>query len=180
MLVDSGHIQEREAEYLNRRKNHRHAPVEPLYTMCDAVECLNYFRGTGDHRPFRPIPGVTVEFLDAGHILGSALSVITIQNGKKTIRLVFTGDLGRPGLPVIRDPERIRGADYLISESTYGGRLRHALADVEQELLDVIVRTARRGGKVIVPAFSVGRTQEIVYTLHRLTLSGKIPDCPFL
>jgi metallo-beta-lactamase family protein len=178
MLLDSAHIQEKDAEYLNRHRNHRKEVAEPLYTLRDAVESLRYFRGVGYHRPFTPGPGVTVEFLDAGHILGSAITVCTIVRRHRSLRLVFTGDLGRKGLPVIRDPERVTAADYLISESTYGGRARHAPADVEQELLEVIVRTAGRGGKVIIPAFSVGRTQEIVYTLHQLTLKESIPDLP--
>ena len=179
MLLDSAHIQEKDADYLNRRNRHKHhEPIEPLYTMRDAIECLRNFRSVGYHRPFKPSPNITVEFLDAGHILGSAISVITIEHMGTKKTLVFTGDLGRVGLPVIRDPEQVTHADYLISESTYGGRVRHSPPDVEQELLDVIIRTAKRGGKIIIPAFSVGRTQEIVYALHQLTLDGKIPDLP--
>lgn len=178
MLLDSGHIQEKDTEYLNRRRKKKEIAVEPLYTIRDAVESLKLFRGVGYHRAFMPAPGVTVEFLDAGHILGSTITVMTLTEQGRTVRLVFTGDLGRNGLPVIRDPEHVLEADYLICESTYGGRERHPAPDVEDELAEVIVRTAQRGGKIIIPAFSVGRTQEIVYSLHQLCDAGRIPDIP--
>lgn len=179
MLLDSAHIQEKDAEFVNHRKKLKGDDrITPLYTMRDAVEALTYFRGIGYHRPFMPARGITVEFLDAGHILGSAITVLTIEEDGRTRQLVFTGDLGRDDLPVIRDPERVDRADILICESTYGGRDRHSATDVEQELADVVLRTAKRGGKVIIPAFSVGRTQEIVYALHQLTKAGRIPELP--
>jgi metallo-beta-lactamase family protein len=177
MLLDSAHIQEKDAEYLNKRHKHG-TKVEPLYTMRDAVASLAFFHGVSYHRPFTPIPGVTAEFLDAGHILGSAITIMDINEEGRETRLVFTGDLGRDGLAVIRDPERVYKADYLISESTYGGRSRHPADDIEQELQDVVTHTARKGGKVIIPAFSVGRTQEIVYNLHQLADAGRIPEIP--
>lgn len=177
MLLDSAHIQEQDAIYVNRHKRSQDR-VEPLYEVRDAVQSLTYFKGVGYRRPFILNQGVTVEFFDAGHILGSAITVITITEQNRAVRLVFTGDLGRKGLPIIRDPEPVGDIDYLISESTYGGRIRAPDEDIERELEDVVVRTARRGGKVIIPAFSVGRTQEVVYTLHRLFNAKRIPDIP--
>ncbi|MBI4550892.1 MAG: MBL fold metallo-hydrolase [Candidatus Latescibacteria bacterium] len=177
MLLDSAHIQEQDAEYVNRRKKPSER-VAPLYGVRDAVDSLTYFKGVGYHRSFMPNPGVTVEFLDAGHILGSAITVITVTEQSRTTRLVFTGDLGWKGMPLIRDPESVADADSLICESTYGGRVRHPAEDIERELEEVIVRTAGRGGKVIIPAFAVGRTQEVVYTLHRLFNAKRLPDLP--
>ena len=123
-------------------------------------------------------PGVTLTFYDAGHILGSAVTVLDIVEEGKQSRLVFTGDLGRKELPILRDPEPVENADYLITESTYGSRVHDPFETSSTELRNVITSTYRQGGKVVVPAFSVGRTQELVYALHRLTVARKVPDLP--
>lgn len=179
MLLDSARIQEKDTEHINRRqKRVGNNQVAPLYTVQDAVKSLTYFHAVGYQHAFTPAPGIIVEFLDAGHILGSAITVMRLKEGEQVTRLVFTGDLGRDGLPVIRDPEHVHEADYLICESTYGGRERHPSPDVERELEEVVVRTVQRSGKVIIPAFSVGRTQEIVHALHQLCQEGRCPDIP--
>ena len=179
MLRDSGHIQESDVTYVNKKRERQGLPpVEPLYTMEDATNSLHYFVTIGYGRPLQVAPGVTLTFRDAGHILGSAITVLDIEEGGKKSRIVFTGDLGRKELPILKDPEPVEDADYLITESTYGNRVHDPFETSNKELRDVIVNTYRRGGKVIVPAFSVGRTQELVYALHRLTVARKIPDLP--
>ncbi|MSS71698.1 MAG: MBL fold metallo-hydrolase [Candidatus Latescibacteria bacterium] len=180
MLLDSAHIQESDVAYVNKRRGRQgKAPFEPLYTTPDAVRALTLFRGVGYDRAFPVTPEVTATFHDAGHILGSAITELTIQEPKKgPVTLVFTGDLGRKGMPILRDPTTLSRADLLISESTYGGRVHPADEDVEGELEEILRRTAGRGGKVIIPAFAVGRTQEVVYHLHRLCKAGRIPDMP--
>lgn len=176
MLDDSAHIQEQDAQFLNK-KNRRQGlpPVEPLYTAEDIHGCLRQFVGLGYGTPFQPAPGITATFLDAGHILGSAAIVLDITEGGRTTRLTFTGDAGRPNTPIIRDPEPLCGTEVLITESTYGDRLHSPIGDAEAALAEVVNTTAGRGGKVVIPAFSVGRTQEIVYALARLRAAGKIP-----
>lgn len=176
MLRDSGHIQESDAEYVNKRNAKKGLPpVEPLYTVEDATESLKYFVGLGYDRPLTVAPGVTLTFRDAGHILGSAVVVLDIEEDGKKSRLVFTGDLGRKDMPILRDPHPVKDVDYLITESTYGDRLHDPVETTDRALRDVVNGTYQRGGKVIVPAFAVGRTQELVYTLHRLTEARKIP-----
>jgi metallo-beta-lactamase family protein len=179
MLRDSGHIQEEDARYVNKKRAKQGLPpVEPLYTMDDATESLNNFVSVGYNRPVAIVPGVTLTFRDAGHILGSAVTVLDIEEDGQQKRLVFTGDLGRKGLPILRDPQPVDRADYLIIESTYGDRLHEPVETTEKKLRDVVVNTYRRGGKVIVPAFAVGRTQELVYALHRMTESRDLPILP--
>jgi len=179
MLRDSGHIQESDVAYVNKKRARQGLPpVEPLYTVEDATRSLQYFVSVGYHRHLQVAPGVTLSFRDAGHILGSAITVLDIEEGDKKSRLVFTGDLGRKDLPILKDPETVDGVDHLIMESTYGNRVHEAFEASNAELRDVIVSTYQRGGKVIVPAFSVGRTQELVFALHRLTVARKIPDLP--
>ena len=180
MLPDSAHIQEADLEHVNKRRaKQKKVLFEPLYAMPDAIRTLSLFRGVGYDRPFAVTPEVTATFYDAGHILGSAITELTIREaGRAPQTLVFTGDLGRKGLPIMRDPTMLGRADILISESTYGGRARHADDDVAQELEDALKRTAARGGKVVIPAFAVGRTQEVVCLLHQLCEAGRIPDMP--
>ncbi|HSJ59560.1 MAG TPA: MBL fold metallo-hydrolase [Anaerolineae bacterium] len=179
MLRDSAHIQEEDVEYVNKKRAKEGLPpVEPLYTMDEATHSLRSFVTVGYGRPLPVVPGVTVTFHDAGHILGSALVVLDVEENGRRKRLLFTGDLGRPGLPILRDPEVVEGVDYLIIESTYGDRLHDPVAAVDKALRDVVLDTYRRGGKVIVPAFAVGRTQELVYALHQLVEARKIPDLP--
>ena len=179
MLRDAGHIQESDAQYINKKRARQGLPpVEPLYTVEDATNSLRYFVSIGYGRPLQVAPGVTLTFRDAGHILGSAITVLDIEEGGTASRLVFTGDLGRKEIPILKDPEPVENADYLITESTYGSRVHDPFETSYAELRDVIIDTYRQGGKVIVPAFSVGRTQELVYALHRLTEARKIPDLP--
>jgi metallo-beta-lactamase family protein len=179
MLRDAGHIQEYDALYVNKKRARQGLPpVEPLYTVEDATDSLRYFISVGYDRPLPVGPGVKLTFRDAGHILGSAITLLDLEEGNQRIRLAFTGDLGRKGMPILRDPSLVEDVDYLIIESTYGDRLHDPVEIADQELRDVVVNTYRRGGRVIVPAFSVGRTQELVYALHRLTRARDIPELP--
>jgi len=179
MLRDSGHIQEDDARYVNKKRARQGlAPVEPLYTVEDATNSLNNFVSVGYDRPLPVAPGVTLTFRDAGHILGSAVTVLDVEEDGQKRRLVFTGDLGRKGMPILKDPKPVEDVDYMVIESTYGDRLHDPIEAADEALRDVVVDTYRRGGKLIVPAFSVGRTQELVYALHRLTESRDIPELP--
>ena len=181
MLMDSAHIHESAAEFVNKRRARRNEPpLEPLYTKADASRSLENFVTQGYSRPRRIAPGVTLTFLDAGHMLGSAIVVLDIedQDTKRSYRLVFSGDLGREGIPIIRDPESVDRADVLIMESTYGNRLHVPYADEDERLKEIIVDTYRRGGSVVIPAFAVGRTQQIVISLHQLAVTGDIPNMP--
>ncbi len=179
MLLDSAYIQEKDVAFVN--KLHRKKglpPVEPLYREADAEGVLAHFVGVAYGTPFSPVEGVEVVYRDAGHILGSATMVLTVREGRRTVRLGFTGDVGNPGRPILRDPEPMMDCDYLISESTYGGEEHDPPGRTKERLADVIARTSGRGGKVIIPAFAVGRTQEIVYALDQLWNEGRLPPIP--
>jgi metallo-beta-lactamase family protein len=178
MLRDSAHIHEKDVEFLNKRRAKRgEPPKEPLYTMEDAEEAVSVLHGVGYHEPFSVGPW-GVRFLDAGHILGSAMVRLAWREDGGDRVLLFTGDLGRPGLPIIRDPEPFGSADVLVTESTYGSRTHGAPKDIEKSLADVVTRVVARGGKVIIPSFSVGRSQEVVYALSELLRDERIPDVP--
>jgi metallo-beta-lactamase family protein len=177
MLQDSGYIQEQDAAYVNRKRvRDGLPPVEPLYTKRDALEAIKQFISINYHRPFFPAAGVTATFLDAGHILGSAIVVLDIVEGEQQRRLVFSGDLGRHEMAILRDPELVTNADFLIMESTYGNRRHETRDEARQVLRQVIVEAHKRRGKVIIPAFAVGRTQELVYALNQLSEAQKIPS----
>ena len=179
MLRDAGHIQEYDAYYINKKRAKQGLPpVEPLYTVEDATNSLRNFISVGYGRTIQVGPGVMLTFHDAGHILGSAIVALDIEENGRTNRLVFTGDLGRKGMPILKDPQSVPDVDYLIIESTYGDRLHDPIETAGKDLRKVIVDTYHKGGKVIVPAFSVGRTQELVYALHHLTEARQIPDVP--
>ncbi len=179
MLRDSGHIHEEDAAYVTKKNAKKGLPpVEPLYTVEDATRSMNQFVTSGYGRPLPIAPGVTLTLYDAGHILGSAVVVLDVIEGDKQRRLAFSGDLGRKGLPILRDPQPVDQIETLIIESTYGDRLHQPIESTDAALRDVIVETYRRGGKVIVPAFAVGRTQELVYALHRLMDARKLPNLP--
>jgi metallo-beta-lactamase family protein len=181
MLQDSGHIQEKDAEFFNRKiRKKGDAEIEPLYTQADAVAALPSLQGLAYGRPRMIAPDIQLELLDAGHILGSAVVCLTLQDRAlgREVRLVFSGDLGQKGLPIIRDPQTVAHADILIMESTYGDRLHPATQESEDALAEVVNRTVRRGGALIVPAFAVGRTQQLVYLLQRLVAAGRIPKLP--
>ena len=179
MLRDTAHIQEKDAEFLNKRlakrkaKGMKNGIIEPLYTMADAERTLPLFQPVDYHQSHLLAPGLSYTSYDAGHMLGS--SCIVLQG---EVRLAFSGDVGRPGLPIIRDPESLPPADYLILESTYGGRLHKPAGPVVEKLANVVNRTARRGGRVIVPSFAVGRAQQLVLMLHQLANENRIPNIP--
>ena len=176
MLADSAHIQEKDAEFLARRQK---AVAEPLYSMRDAAATIDRMVGVPYDTAFDVVPGVRATFTDAGHILGSASVVLECTESGVTKRVVFSGDVGRSGLPIIRDPQPpTGGADVVLLESTYGNREHPSVEGVRGQLAEVIRTTAARGGKVLVPAFSVGRTQELVYDLHVLARAGAIPEIP--
>ncbi len=176
MLADSAHIQEKDAEYLARKGQAVVAP--PLYTMRDAARAASLMVGMPYDTTFEVVPGVRATFTDAGHILGSASVALDCTENGLSKRIVFSGDVGRAGLPILRDPNPPVGADVVILESTYGDR-DHAPVEGARDMLAAVVReTAARGGKLLIPAFAVGRTQEIVYDLHVLAREGKIPEIP--
>ena len=181
MLLDSGHIHENDVTYLNKRRKRRGLPpVEPLYTKKDAQKSLPQFISVGMHRPIPVTDGVTLTFHNAGHILGSAFEALDIHEEAtgKTWRLVFSGDLGRDEIAILKSPETLTDADIVIMESTYGDRLHGPYAAARRELRDVVRRASRRRGKVIIPSFAVGRTQEIVFALNKLESEGAIPELP--
>lgn len=176
MLVDSAHIQEKDAEFLKRRGRDA---AEPLYTQADIGPLMQQMVGEPYGRTFTVTPGVKATFVDAGHILGSASVVLECTEGSTTRRLIFSGDVGRWGLPIIRDPQPPRGGAHLvIMESTYGDRDHAAVEDMRGRLASIVTETAARGGRVLIPAFAVGRVQEIVYDLHALVRAGRMPPIP--
>ena len=175
MLADSAHIQEKDAEFLARREK---AVAEPLYGLRHAARTIELMTGIPYNTVFEPIPGVRATFVDAGHILGSASVILDCTEDGVTRRLVFSGDIGRVGLPIIRDPVPPEGAHVVIMESTYGNRDHEPVEGARARLAQIIKVTAARGGRVLIPAFAVGRTQEIIYELHILTREGAIPAIP--
>ena len=179
MLVDSGHIQEADALFVSKQRAKKHLPpVAPLYTMADAERALHQFVAVGYDRPFLVVDGVTVTFRDAGHILGSAQVILDVQENGKKFRYLFSGDVGRGGDEILRDPVPVEYVDYLQIESTYGGREHAIRTDADETVGKLVSATLAQNGQVIIPAFSVGRTQQIVYVLNQLTLAGKLPRCP--
>jgi len=188
MLADAASLQEREAEFLKKRNVRRKSlnvpgiaidePVEPLYTTADAEATFPLFQPVAMHTPTNVGPGLVYQSFEAGHILGSTCMLLELNDSGGKTRLGFTGDLGRPGLPIIRDPEPLPPADYLIMESTYGDRVHEPIQSVAAKLADIVNRTYKRGGKLIVPAFAVGRTQQLVLLLHELIDANSIPRFP--
>ncbi|HRN51367.1 MAG TPA: MBL fold metallo-hydrolase [Anaerolineales bacterium] len=178
MLEDSAHIQESDAAHLNRRLKNGEPPVVPLYTVADANQADDQFVDHKYNTPFQVLPGIQATFIEAGHILGSAAIALDIDDHGAQRRFWFSGDIGRPGLTLIKDPVMPSGADTLLMESTYGDRNHLPPEHAAEQLRTIIGDTLRRGGKVIIPAFAVGRTQEIVYHLHELMASGDIPKVP--
>jgi len=177
MLADSAHIQAEDVKFLNKKKARRgEALVEPLYSIEDAIQTMRRLHAVPFGRPFQVTPRVTARFHEAGHMLGSAGVELKLNEGGRT--LVFSGDIGRPGVPILRDPQPLPDCDYLICESTYGGRRSDPVKDMKPRLEKVVNDTIARGGKVIIPAFSVGRTQTIVYNLHELFSEGRIKRLP--
>lgn len=175
MLADSAHIQEKDAQFLAKR--HKEF-IEPLYGMRHAVRTMELMVGVPYNKPFDVVPGVTGTYVDAGHILGSASVILDCTEGGVTKRLVFSGDVGRSGLAIIRDPVAPPDADAVIMESTYGNRDHESVDGARAHLAQVIRTTAARGGRIFIPAFAVGRTQEMLYNLHSLLREGAIPSIP--
>ena len=180
MLPDSGRLQERDADFVNRKlaQRRRDEVVEPLYTEEDAKKTLEHFQIVSQTHVQEVAGGLSCKRFDAGHMLGSTAMMLEESGGGKKTRLLFSGDVGRVGLPIIRDPEAVEPADYLIMESTYGDRLHESMGPVLDRLADAVRRTCERGGKIVVPAFAVGRTQQLVLLLHQLTLEGRLPNIP--
>jgi metallo-beta-lactamase family protein len=178
MLGDSAKLQHEDAEYLNRKREKGEPKIEPLYDARDVYQTLIKLKGIDYDEPFEVVPGVEAHFVDAGHLLGSAMVGLNIDgpNGKR--RSSFTGDLGRAGTPILRDPGALPPADFVISESTYGGHTHEPIDETPDKLGEVVRRTVDRGGIVVIPAFAVGRTQTIVFFLHQLIQAGKLPDIP--
>lgn len=177
MLADSAFIQEKDAEYISRKEKRK---VEPLYDIRDARRCMDQFITVGYEKWFEITRGVEVMFRDAGHILGSASVTLRIQMDEHSTKMIgFSGDIGRPERPILRDPVPMDPVDYLICESTYGGKEHDSNKDNAERFLRIIRETCvDRGGKLIIPAFSVGRTQEIVYLLDQLESAGRLPKIP--
>ncbi|MDW8327385.1 MAG: MBL fold metallo-hydrolase [Anaerolineales bacterium] len=180
MLRDAARIQESDVEFYNRKAVQRgDAPdAEALYTEEDAAAALALFRTHPLDRPFEVAPGVVCTFREAGHILGSAMVVLDIEEKSRRLRLAFSGDLGRLGLPILNDPVFLQDVDYLIMECTYGRKIHRPPEEAEQEFRALVQATVARGGKIIVPAFAVGRTQEIVYYLNKMIRAGEVPAIP--
>ena len=181
MLQDSAHIQEMEADWESKKQS-RHGKrklVEPLYTQEDALRVSRQFSKVEYNKPFEPAPGIRVNYKDAGHILGSAFLELEITENGTPTRLVFSGDLGRPNALIVNDPDKATTPDYLFLESTYGDRNHKPGADSREELADAIAYSYGKGEKVIIPAFAVERTQEVLYTLFLLSREGRLPaDMP--
>ena len=182
MLADSASLQEMDAKYVNRQNEKQGLPfIKPLYTLHDVARTMRLFQTVEFQRPLQILPGIKMTFRNAGHILGSASVALEIAEGrdkKKVTNLAFTGDLGRRGAAVVKDPDIIDRADVLITESTYGGRDHGPMDEAQKNLARVVKETANNGGLLIIPAFAVGRTQDVVYHLHELMQSGEIPQMP--
>lgn len=179
MLQDAGHIQEYDVEYLNKKRARRgEPPVEPLYTIADAIQAIEHYYPVNYNESFSPVSGVEVHFYDAGHILGSAAIRLDVDDMGKKKSLWFSGDIGRADLPLITSPVMPSDVDYLMMECTYGDMEHLTVEEAYQNFKVIARKTFNRGGKVIIPAFAVGRTQEIVYFLNQLIKEGDIPPVP--
>ncbi len=181
MLADAARIQAADARYINRLIEEGEADmerVEPLYDEADVVRVLERMVSVPYGRRIDVAQGVRITFLDAGHVLGSAITVIDLEEGGRRKRVAFTGDLGRRRMPILRDPEVPTDVDALITESTYGDRVHKPIEEMDDELAGLIKRTYERGGKVVIPSFALERAQEILYALRMLKSAGKFPKMP--
>jgi len=179
MLEDSAEIQRDDAAFVSKKRAKQGLPpVEPLYTATDAEKAVRQFVAINYGRPFPVTDGVTVTFRDAGHILGAAQVVMDIRENGRKFRYLFSGDVGRGHDDILRDPEPVADVDYLQVESTYGNREHSLKANADEEVRQLVCGTLEKKGKVIIPSFSVGRTQQIVYTLHQLSLAHRLPRVP--
>jgi metallo-beta-lactamase family protein len=178
MLGDSARIHEEDAAYLNRHREKGEPVIEPLYDGRDVYLTLLRLTEASYDVPIEVGRGLEATFVDAGHLLGSAMINLRMAGPGGERRLTFTGDLGRPGLPILRDPAPVPPGDLVISESTYGGHTHEPVEETAERLGEVVRHTAARGGKLLIPAFSVGRTQTVVYFLHQLISAGRLPELP--
>jgi metallo-beta-lactamase family protein len=179
MLEDSAEIQKDDAIFVSKQRAKKGLPpVEPLYSAIDAEKAVRQFVGLNYDRPMLIGNGVTITFRDAGHILGAAQVVLDIQESGRKFRYLFSGDIGRGDDDILRDPASVENVDYLQIEATYGGRDHSPKMDAKAEVKRLVIDTLTNKGKVIIPAFSIGRTQQIVYTFHQLTLAGELPAAP--
>jgi metallo-beta-lactamase family protein len=178
MLADSAKIQEEDAAFLNSRPEHRGKPVVPLYGRDDVYPTVRACHGVPYDRPCSIAAGVELRLIEAGHVLGSAQVCLHLDGAGSSRTIVFTGDLGRRGQPILRDPAPVPKCDLLICESTYGSRHHPPITSLADDLQRVVKRTFDRGGKIVIPAFSLGRTQTIVYYLHQLMDAGRLPGLP--
>lgn len=179
MMADSGRIQESDAEFINKKRLARdEETIKPLYTEADAQQAAQLLHAMEYAQPFAPVPGVIVRFIEAGHILGSAAISLEIEEKGRKIRFWFSGDIGRYKLPLLRDPVLPEEVDYLLMESTYGDKPHLDPSLAFEEFQDVVGRTIKRGGKIIIPAFAVGRTQELVYHLNMMMFTKDVPPVP--
>lgn len=179
MLLDSAHIQEQDAAYLNQKTNRKgFKPVEPIYTAADAEQALRQFEKVHYQQTLEAAPGIHVNFREAGHILGAALNTFDIEENGRSVRIGYALDLGRKDLPMIRDPDILEHIDVLVIESTYGDRTHDYAGVAEEQLFEIVQRTCDRGGKVLIPSFALERAQEILYHLSMLVDKGKLPEIP--
>ena len=179
MLIDSAHIQEQDALFVSKMRAKKNLPpVEPLYHIVDAEKAVKLFVPHGYEKTFSPLPGVNVTFRDAGHVIGSAQVILDFEENGRKFRWLFSGDVGRGNDLLLRDPVPVENVDYLQIESTYGNRVHTDRTDAAATVAQLVGETIAQRGKIIIPAFSVGRTQQIVYVLHELTCAGKIPRIP--
>jgi metallo-beta-lactamase family protein len=181
MLPDSAHIQEEDVYYVNKRRKRKGLdPIEPLYEYHDALGAIKMMQSISYDRLFQVVPGLLAKFQDAGHMLGSSGVQFTFaeRKGESTPSLFFSGDVGRPDKPILRDPRPFPSVKTIICECTYGGRVQERVDDAKDKLTAIVKRTVERGGKVIIPAFAVGRTQTIVYFLHEQMVMGNLPRIP--
>ena len=178
MLRDSGHIQESDAEFINKRLRKGESPVQPIYTQADAEKVGGLFHSVTYGQRFQPIPGVTATFFEAGHILGAAGVLLEIQEKGRSVRFWFSGDIGRFKLPLLKDPVLPQPVDYLLMECTYGDLSHNDPEEAYEAVRSVVSKTAARGGKVIIPSFAVGRTQELVFDLNRMRAEGELDHLP--
>lgn len=180
IMMDSAHIQAKDLEFLKKRalKKGESFSGEPLYKEEDVIQSLDQFMTVSYDRSFPVTENIQVRFIDAGHILGAAIPVITVGKNSQEMVIGLGGDLGRKGLPILRDPQPLPDLDYLVIESTYGHRRHDPIETATEKLAEVVNRTTNRGGKIIIPAFAIERTQELIYFLHLLNDAGKIPKLP--
>ncbi|HAK94394.1 MAG TPA: MBL fold metallo-hydrolase [Planctomycetes bacterium] len=179
MLPDSGHLHEQDVEFVNKKRARLgKTPFEPLYTVDEAKAVIPYFQDVSYEEPFKVDERTEVVYHDAGHILGAAMIEVRVDGGAGARRIVYSGDVGRAAQPILRDPWPLSPNDVLIMETTYGGRRHEGAQRIEEKLLPILRKAVAQRGKIVIPSFSVGRTQHLVYILHTLWKNGELPPMP--